>query len=90
MIEEEKKRLKSVSSRFVFDLAIFIKEHQRVGWEDLRAHFKCNPNVLNLYLTRLIRCGFIEKSGGDTIPVSYPIFEYVPLQKEIKNNATLR
>ena len=74
-------------NRFTFDLAVYIREHRQVDWEDLRVHFKCNPNTLNFHLTRLIECGFIEKSGGDTIPASYPILKYVPSQKEAENDA---
>ncbi len=68
-------------NRFTFDLAVFIKERQQVNWEDLRVHFRCTDDTLRPHLIRLIECGFIKDISVLTIPMSYPLFEYVPLQE---------
>ncbi len=71
-------------NRFMFDLAVFIKERQQVNWEEIRAHFECDDDTLRPHMIVLIECGFIKDISVLTIPGSYPLFEYVPLQKEAK------
>lgn len=74
-----------MKDRFTLDLAVFIKERRQVNWEEIRVHFKCGDDILNFHLTQLIAYGFIKEIGEDTIPASYPIFEYIPLQEEAED-----
>lgn len=67
-------------NRFILDLASFIKEKGEVTWGELKKEFDCNSNTLSFYLGQIMSSGFVKKSNVDTIPVSEPIFTYIPLQ----------